>query len=732
MTDFRKYLLCALLAVIPVAAAAESVFSERLRDMYHLAFDTNSAGDYSNAYRMIVSADERMSAEMAAASVVPQQLDDWDFIVVYFPVRISLAEIAYKLGLFSVMEQVSADLSALVEKRGGDDSMRARIAKVDAGVHYLKGEYYDAAQDLLKSMHLFSYDSKLTRSLRIELAQLFYALEDYEEALLQLEEALEIEESADVLSHKALCLARMGDFDEALKLMEPLYRKDDAEWHRRKAKILMLEYEATGVYNPEAKRLYADYLSIARRYVDAEFVSLTSSEREQYWQGEKSFVTDCYRLEDKAPELLYDVALFSKAVLLQLGRVFSPDMTEKEKEKALSAVRIDWKTVKKKMPDGSAAVEFITYDKGGTDYLGAVVINKTLASPVFVPIAPVSAIEYRCWEEGMYASSLPYLLWSEEMMENLEGCDDIYFAADGILHQIPVEFIVPDGMEGKNIYRLTSTRMLVEPRKPFSNSNMLLVGGIDYDYGRSESDVSNDAQAYSIFAGTGLSLGYLSGSRTEVESIAGARRNSNDSLMLGMYAGESEVRNLMNRYGIVHIATHGYFADDLQYESDFIPMTSDLQLSRNCLFLSGVQRNLEDIRFDPSMPDGILSARELAGMNLENVSLVSLSACQSGLGYVTVDGVFGLQRGLKAAGAGAMVVSLWNVDDDAAVVFFQRFYANIDSGMPVHQAFMDAREYLRTAEVVVKRRRAGLHSISVRKRFDNETYYNAFILIDGF
>ncbi len=735
MTDFKGHILgmlIFLLSVLPSVAEEGTVFSGEVRKMSREAFDLNEASRYDDAYRMIMKADARMSAEMKAAGVAAENLDDQDFMYMYFPLRISLAEISYKLGLFSVMEAVADELSAVVGDRTGEEYMRARLAKVYAGAHYLKGDYMSAEIELLRALGLWTYDKELTRSIRIELAQLYYAEKNYYSALGQLDEALKLGDSRNVRSDKALCLARVGNYQEANELIDSVFVKGDAEWMRRKAKILMLEYEGTGVYRPEAKRLYQDYLSLARRHVENEFITLSASEREQYWQAEKSFVTDCYRLGEKAPELLYDVALFSKAVLLQLGRVFDTDMSVEEKADALAAVRVDWKTVRKKMPKRSAAVEFIVYERDEMEWLGALVLAKNASAPVFVEVAPVERIELMYWEEGRFASLMPDLLWNDKIVDAIAGSDDVYFAADGILHRIPVEFIIPESLEGVGIHRLTSTRMLAGQRRPVRKGGMFLAGGIDYDYGISADDVSNDVQAYSLLAGQGVYLGYLSGSRKEVESIAEARGNRKDSLLSGSWADEAAVRRMMERYGIVHIATHGYFADDLDYGNDLAPMVSDVQLSRNCIFLSGAQRNLEDLYFDPDLPDGILSARELAGMDLSGVDLVVLSACQSGLGYVTADGVFGLQRGLKTAGAGAVVVSLWDVDDVAAYVFFKRFYADIGSGMSVHEAFTEAREYLMTAEETVKRRRAGLHDINMKVRFNDERFYNAFILVDGF
>jgi hypothetical protein len=154
----------------------------------------------------------------------------------------------------------------------------------------------------------------------------------------------------------------------------------------------MMQYDTTGQYSPEAVSCYQQYLSISRNYIDNHFVNMSESEREQYWMAEQPFVTDCFRLESKAPGLLYDVALYSKAVLLQMGRDFKDGMTVAERKKALSSIRINWKQVRAKLPADGCAIEFIVYEKNSEDHIGAIVLNKRSLTPVFIDIAPLTRV----------------------------------------------------------------------------------------------------------------------------------------------------------------------------------------------------------------------------------------------------------------------------------------------------------------------------------------------------
>jgi CHAT domain-containing protein len=91
------------------------------------------------------------------------------------------------------------------------------------------------------------------------------------------------------------------------------------------------------------------------------------------------------------------------------------------------------------------------------------------------------------------------------------------------------------------------------------------------------------------------------------------------------------------------------------------------------IVLSGVN-NASNLN---SENDGFLSAQEIARMDLSNLDLTVLSACETGLGKIDgSEGVFGLQRAFKQAGAKSLLMSLWKVPDEETAILMNQFYYN--------------------------------------------------------
>ena len=124
--------------------------------------------------------------------------------------------------------------------------------------------------------------------------------------------------------------------------------------------------------------------------------------------------------------------------------------------------------------------------------------------------------------------------------------------------------------------------------------------------------------------------------------------------------------------GILHIATHGYWSGAGDNATDGYRVFNAMVNSG--LLLAGVVNYYSSDKY-PDTYDGILTAYEAQNLDLQNTSLVILSACETTLGYLDAgEGVYGLQRAFRAAGAGSIMTSLWKVDDNATKDFMIAFY----------------------------------------------------------
>ncbi len=162
---------------------------------------------------------------------------------------------------------------------------------------------------------------------------------------------------------------------------------------------------------------------------------------------------------------------------------------------------------------------------------------------------------------------------------------------------------------------------------------------------------------------------------------------------------------------ILHIATHGFFLADQAPASGTATgarsggapsegsaaaaPTREDPLQRSGLVFAGANRP----DANPS-DDGYLTAAEATAMDLEGTELVTLSACETGLGGVrSGEGVYGLQRSLAVAGARSTLLSLWKVDDGLTVTFMERYYSRLKAGEGRADALRNTQSEFRNTKI---------------------------------
>ena len=118
---------------------------------------------------------------------------------------------------------------------------------------------------------------------------------------------------------------------------------------------------------------------------------------------------------------------------------------------------------------------------------------------------------------------------------------------------------------------------------------------------------------------------------------------------------------------------------------------------RSGLLFAGANRAWTGKRSIEGIDDGILTAKEIAMLNFSKVKLIVMSACQTGLGDVEAnEGVYGLQRAFKLAGAETLIMSLWEVDDNATSLLMKTFYEDYLNGKAKDVAFRNAINKVRS------------------------------------
>ena len=413
-------------------------------------------------------------------------------------------------------------------------------------------------------------------------------------------------------------------------------------------------------------------------------------------------------------------------------------------------LRTTWQQVRDRLAPDDVAIEFVFFypqreDSLQIPYLGALVLKHDMPHPEMRLLCDDWQLRVIS-TDGCYSSdSLSNLIW-KPLAQYLEGAKRVYFSPAGALHDLAVEYApVKDNKtfsECYDTYRLSSTREIVTSSPSKRMESARLFGGLQYNAKMEEVGAANRDEGLNVDASMMANrapvdslllrggAGYLAYTLKEVEDIGRQLKGKIDDVrtLVGVQGTEEAFKNLSGHPAdILHVATHGFFWTDeqvgrmanlsfLQVANSETSSAEDKALSRSGLLFAGANAALTRKPIPDNMEDGVLTARELAQMDLRGTSLVVLSACQTALGTVTGEGVFGLQRGFKKAGVKTIVMSLWKVDDQATQVLMSAFYRHLAEGQSMRQAFTEAQSHLRQVE---------------NGRFNEPLYWAAFILLDA-
>ena len=329
-----------------------------------------------------------------------------------------------------------------------------------------------------------------------------------------------------------------------------------------------------------------------------------------------------------------------------------------------SMASVDFDSVSVALKDGEVLVDMIDYPSGDGHCYRAFVCRKGWKAPKIVDICAEPVLDsladaaWRICKEP-YASAAGDLF--RDVLAQASAGETLYIVPSGRFHSLPFESFRHDGMmlsERFNVVRLSSARELMSERKSLRKPlSAAVFGGLSSGIDATNEEIRNVSRAL--------------GRKSHVDIYAGADGTAENFRMMDCRAPE-----------IIHIASHGFFYDaaDTLKPASLAGRTSPMDLSG--LVMYGGK---------------LMSAEDIAGMNLDNAALVCLASCDSGLGKTSAEGVYGLQRAFRKAGAGTIIMSLWEASDVASAMFMSELYKVLVSGKcDVERAFRAAQSAVRS------------------------------------
>mgnify|MGYP003188853738 CR=1 FL=1 len=422
------------------------------------------------------------------------------------------------------------------------------------------------------------------------------------------------------------------------------------------------------------------------------------------------------------------------------------------------SLTITWKDVQNELADGDVAIEFIStpfLDNDSVMYI-ALALKKGYPEPKLIPLFEERTLKELSNDNPNDAQQLFHLVWNP-LLSELEGTRNVYFSPSGALYNVGIENLPISAEERMsdryNMYRLSSTRLLALHPHSTSERKAALFGGLDYEMSPQDVASNNLKNAYhSEFIAQNRDasadfmerggFGALPFSLKEVKSASKLLEANGYECHLfeGKDGTEEAFKSLSGKkVKVMHLSTHGAFVPKKEAKNtkqknnfrfirfdDAAPQAQeeDQSLTRSFLVMAGgnMLKNYDSI--PEGIDDGILTAQEIAQTDLRSCDLVVLSACETALGDITNEGVMGLQRGFKKAGANTILMSLWKVDDQASSLLLTKFYENLLSKkMPKIDALKKAQDYVRNYEIEVEGKK--------EKIFSDPKFWTSFILLDG-
>ena len=398
---------------------------------------------------------------------------------------------------------------------------------------------------------------------------------------------------------------------------------------------------------------------------------------------------------------------------------------------------VDYDAVKHALGQNEVLIDFTDYisQTQGRKY-AAYIINKVQDYPLLKAlfaerqIDSLGIVRPDMYYSEDYSEDVLKLLWVP-LKENVSECTTIYYVPSQLLFQISLESLpLPDGsLLGSHYHfvRLSSARELVKMKSNAigcKDDTAVLYGGLQYDVETTamaeeskKYDLSNLLAIRGEIARGDSIFHDLQGTKEEIFKIENILKDNKWQVTpyMGKNGTEESFLDMNGKSPrLLHLATHGfYYTPNKAEDVDYLKGYTDA-MSLSGLVMSGGNAAWLGKQLPKGVLGGILTANDIARLDLSNTDMVVLSACQTGQGKATSEGLYGLQRAFKKAGVGTIVMSLWSVSDKTTSEFMIAFYeclVNPHNAWNKRKAFEEAKQI-------------------IRKKHPDPYYWAAFVMLD--
>lgn len=405
-------------------------------------------------------------------------------------------------------------------------------------------------------------------------------------------------------------------------------------------------------------------------------------------------------LKDENLEMILRLEQQNRTLLLELFRGCAEyaDFTK--------YISYTWTDVQEALLSTDVAIEFAIVGSSiftENNQLVALVLTKDNEQPITVRVCDINKLEEVGADDDIFGKAdVGMTIWGA-FEKYLIGKKRVFFSADGTLNRIAIEYLQYKDIplsEQFEVYRLSSTKELCYKRERIMPSKAALFGDINYNDETTISEATQRSLATRRYHLNADSLVNLNNTQCEINGINNilkANGVKHVQLFQNTEASKAAFIGLSDsKVNLLHIATHGIYQEEKE--------TTEAESMQNSR-LAFAGANLDD--------NAMVTAADIANMNLRQCDLAVLSACETGLGKLGDDGVFGLQRGFKNAGVHSLIMSLKKVHDESTANLMISFYQHLMNGASKREALVKAQQDIRD------------------KGFDDPKYWAAFILLDG-